>query len=328
LGITGNNIDSGVMQVFKVVFSNGRITCELKSSYEDVYWFGAVLPDNSTSIYVINVMLPWREDTTGLIIDATSASEVKRIQSPIKPKVDEEKSVEGGWRFFKMDQIFCQSDNSTNFYCLVNYEAPFVYEYVLNNKDGSTHNADFYYKLPGYMPMYLHGSSDYFVQMTESNHFKETTYVVYKRLSKGGTPDVYYTQDGDAPRTFCMTSDKDGQTRLQLATGFENAPLFFLNVGPFMLNISEGANISKAILNIDGLPGQTHVEIRVADIVGQEILGPANWWPFAILLALLLVIALVYIGYNNFKANSEVQTVDGEQADKYVSLKPEKEETA
>ena len=152
--------------------------------------------------------------------------------------------------------------------------------------------------------------------------------MVYKRISKGGSPDVYYTKDGHSPRSFCMTVDKDGQNKLQLLTEFPTAPLLFLNVGPFMLNSSRGGNITHGILNIDSLPGQTHSEISVAEIIDRDdsIKSAVVWWPFALLLVVLLVIALAYIVHNNSRASPTDSLTDADHADKYVSLKPEKEE--
>ena len=327
--VVGNNRDSGIMQVFKVVFSNGRITCNLTRVVDNVYTFSGVFPDNTDLLFIFNLLLPWKEQPSLLTINIKDESKTRMIDNFLKP-IRRGDTNEVGWRFYKIESILCERDNSTHFYCIINYDSPFSYEYIFKNTDGSGGSTNFYFKLPGYESTYLQGSPGHFVQLAQKNHFGTTTYVVYKRITHGGSSDVYYTQDNDAPRDFAMTADKNGQSRMQLLTGFQTAPLFFLNVGPFMLNISKGGNISKAVLTVDGLPGQTHSEIAIGDIIDHKdvIYKPVDWWPFVVILALLLVIALGYVSYNNFKAPTDSEKSEIDHTDKYMSLKPEKEEVA
>lgn len=327
--VIGNNVESGKLLVFKVDFKNNSLTCQQTYSEEDVFWFASVYPQNSEVIYVLTVDFITRNDLFSIKIDPLTGQ-------PATPSARfiERKNVEGSQGgltnplYYRIDTVFCQADNSTSFYCLVNYEAPFVYEYQLNNADGSLISNTFYFKLPGYRQQYLHGSSDFFVQLAETNHFTEVKYVVYKRKSKGGHPDVYYALTSDAPRSFCLVGGEQGQTSLLFLTGYEMKPLAFFDIQPFELIIRPGANISEAILDLDGIPGQSISHFALKDLIddGGDDKNPkpaAKWWPFVSILAVLILLSVGYMAFNYFKSSSDSKEDASLGSDRYVSLKPE-----
>ena len=337
--VMGNNADTGILSIFRVDFvAGGQVKCQLQQTTSKVYWFSATAPKALNDIFLMYVALPWRQQLLGMVIqrnqtDSQFVSRPWNLPQPSRSKIIAElemrESVDVFPQMFVIDSVECRNDNATYLYCLANYDAPLIYEYLIDGADTSSQSENFYYKLPGYFSMYLHGSSDYFIQMTENGDFHHTKYVVYKRISKGGQPDTYYSQDGDAPRSFCMTNSQNGTNMFMFLTGSPEAPLFFLRVDQMAIYAPQGTNLSLAHLEIEGLPGATHLDINVTDIFYNEDDGgdskKITYWPFLLILGFLIMVALVYVIYNNRNSGEEQKAsalTEGTDADKYVSLKP------
>jgi hypothetical protein len=336
--VIGNNVDTGDLTIFRVDYiAGGQIKSKIFSKIPNVYWFSAVAPADLTDMYILVINLPWKQDFNGLVFDRRQSSTSVKARPWNLPKPDPVKLAKALGRdpegltfpnLFKIQSIECRVENGTCFYCLLNYEAPLIYEYVIDGSDPSTTKGEYmYYKLPGYLSMYLHGSSDYFVQLTESGDLQQTKYVFYKRISRGGQHDTYYSQDGDRLRSFTMTNNQNGTNMFMFLTGFVETPLYFLKVDKMSLQVLPGANLSMAHLEIEGLPGAPDLDIKVEDIIAgnEDDTKSVKFWPFATILGVLVVIALAYIVYNNSRANEQdvgSAVTEGVDTDKYVSLKP------
>lgn len=336
--VIGNNADSGSMMLFRVDFINGaQIKCKLVNTIPNVYWFSAVAPKDLTEMFVMVVHLPWKQDFSGLVFDRSqnnSLYEPRHWNLP-KPNIDKmiaemsQKTTASIFpATFKIQSFDCRPENGTFFYCILNYDAPIMFEYSINGSDPSSFTTEYmYYKLPNYFSMYLHGSSDYFMQITEDPDFRHTKYVVYKRISKGGQEDAYYSQDGDAPRSFTMTNNRNGTNMFMFLTGFQDAPLFFLKVDKMAIRAPSGANLSLAHLEIEGLPGSPHLDLKVDSIIsgGSNDSKKVSYWPFVVILVVLVLIAVIYLVMNLNKSEEVTAgsaVTEGTETDKYVSLKP------
>lgn len=338
--VVGNNIDTGDLMFFRVDYlQGGQIKCQYLQTVKNVFWFSAVYPKDLTEYFVMMVYLPWKQDFGGLVFDRKQATSGITSRPFNLPKPDTNKLLEKLGKqspevtfppMFKIQSFECRPDNGTYFYCILNYEAPIMYEYSIDGSDPGTSQSEYmYYKLPGYLSMFVHGSSDYFMQLTEAPDLQHTKYVVYKRISRGGQPDPYYTQDGDVPRSFAMTNDRSGTNFFLFLTGFEQIPLFFLKVDKMVLRVNEGANLSKAHLEIEGLPGAQHIDLTVSDIWdggSSDDKKKTSYWPFIVILGVLIVAALAYMAYNYSQSKDDDQKAsaltEGADTDKYVSLKP------
>lgn len=320
--VFAKNHDDTNLYAFRVEIQQQRIVVDHMDIIDDVHDFTWASPDQSTQLYLLWVPDSDRDNIAIHTYDKFSGEyqgQARKDKLSKLVKGDSNAFVEP----YNIFTIQARNHNASHFYIVLNTHSVKIYELVYNAVLLVQPMVYFYWKAPGFDGMFIDGNNRHIVQMTHSQRTEgEVRYVFWKRQIDGGSSNIYWSLHNDQYRPFTITNCQHNMSHFQLASAFPNAPLFFLVVAPLQLNFTAGADISHAKLDIVGSTfGHSVTEFSVADIIngGGDGGKALKWWPFVIVIGILVLLAVAFIVYKGMK-DKDMGTDDPEN---YVSLKPE-----
>lgn len=208
--------------------------------------------------------------------------------------------------------VECTALTSNQFTCMLDtYSTNFV-EYVATESatDGSLSYQNFMYKkVPNYDGRYLVITPTFFGQLANSPKDRKHALHVYKRISAGGSANVYAIRkllEKFAP--FTMMDLANSTTVLSYCTREPNAPLLFTTIGPLMLEVANtNFDASKVNIQVNGFR-QAKQDIPISNIIQTETKGSSKLWIYLLILGILIAASIAYALY----ARSKQQTEEGE----------------
>lgn len=320
--VVGCNEQTGDYAVYSATYLNGQITSQLIETETGVSGIATANVNNSQTI---NVMWTLQNDPFDVYMTLYSRQSGLRVSSK-RYNLNEVQNLEAPFgNHFAIESIECKADTNTSFFCLLNTNSINIFEMCFDYQAGLT-TTNTYSKVPGYNGKFMSANERHFIHMVHTYRFPYSVmYVAYQRFANGGSQYPYYTQENDMQRPFALTTCPHGKSHFQMTTSFPTAPLYFLVVSPMTLNVIDAnANFTAAIVEITSASNLNPLDLSIADIIDGGV-GPnpdgstLKWWPFVLIIAILIVIAIAFIVYKS-QHDAEATTDD---PDKYVSLKPE-----
>jgi hypothetical protein len=322
--VVGHSSVDMTLVFYQVTVNNQQILCSRVHVDTNVHSFGGAAPKNSRLgvliVYTVGTALTQVQFEAYPYSGITNPS-FERYQLYRKANSRNLADIGPVLPPYNIINVECKPINNDCAMCLLNTLGTQINEFVLNisARVPITSGPYVYYKLPGFDGRRMDGNKDYIMYSGSSfggaDHFK---YIAYQRVATGGTGDVFYVQDGDRMRPFTITTCRHGMTHFQHLSPFPSLPLFFLQILPMSINITEyGVDYSQIFLNIESLPGAQALQIPLSALIGTSV-SSVSWWPFAIILGVLILTSIVYIIYNATK--SKDGGAEG-ATEKYASLK-------
>ena len=323
--IWAKNRDELQLHEFRVTVNGQQLVVEETNTYNDVHDFAVGAPVDSKTAFIVIVR---DSDRTALDVevmpisnDADSLKQRLRVnpQQHLQRKGLKDQSFDE----YRIISLEIANHNSSVFYILLNTESVNIFEVVFDAVNILPLKTFTYNKLPGFDGMHLDGNNRHFVHLVAAKRGHEGyMYVFYHRIMAGadGSADPYWSLHQDISRPFTITNCAKNMSHFQLTTPYKTVPLFFLTVNHMMLNISAGADLSQAKIDIEGNPHASHVQFTVNSIVGSDTTPEASsaWWPYLLILGLLVFVAVGFIVWKS-KKDGVKEAEEGN----YESLKPE-----
>ena len=313
-GIFALNSDTNIMTVYLAEMIGQRITITSLYNMTDVHRFTYASPGNTSNIYVYYVSNSDRTTSNRWTFSRNTLNWTSSSSQVASSSGDQRLSILS---------IECRNVDDKLFYCLNNMYGTKITEavYDSSNPDAVMHNYT-YFKLPGYEGWQVDGNSEHFVMMASQGYSGIGHKIIaFKRQYRGGSGDVYYTRDIDQERPFTLTTCRHGMSHLQVATHDDVTPLVFLEVTDLQLKVTDASELKGLALHIDSSPGAISPTISMTEVFG----GPSDkgeaaaWWPFVLILVLLVMASVAYLAINNLRSSSEIISKDQPTA-KYTSV--------
>lgn len=329
--VLAHNIQYTHLHVYMVTVKNGQITPTLMQWIQNVWDFTWAAPDISNTIYVVTVSHDNLANIDFHTFDryGNQKSVEKHSSAQLLGHTKENGKLMQSLEPYSIMSIVGKSVNTTHFYLLFNTYSNRIYELVFDMSSGSLTppRVWMYWKLPGFDGHFIDGNQKHIAHMVrDMRHQAENSHrlVIYKRQPDGGQNQVYWTYHNDLSRAFTLTTCPHNMSHLTVTTPFPNAPIFFLEIIPFQLFVKEGADLSQAKLDIVSNVFSSPIEFNVADIIngggGDDTGSSAKWWPFVLVIGILVLAAAGFIGY---KAYSDKKMEAADDPENYQSMKPE-----
>lgn len=325
--VWAKNSDEQTLHEFKVTLNGAQIAIDATNLYSDVADFSVAAPSASQTAFVLIVRASDRTviDIETLPISSEAVQERKRFSVNYNKHIKKQNGdlADTSFEAYRIISITAKNHNESVFYILINTESINIYEIIVDTVSLKVLAVFSYNKVPGFDGHHLDGNNRHLVHMVGSRRTDDRVrYVFYHRIIDGsdGSADPYWSLHNDQPRPFTLTNCIHNNSHFQLTTSFRTVPLYFLTVGRMTLNISEGADFSKAKIEIEGIPHATFEEFSIQDIIGgvtPEPTGSSAWWPYFVILGILIFIA---VGFIAWKAKKDKKT---KEDGNYESLKPD-----
>lgn len=334
--VIGHNWNLAVIEKFIVTYSNGLLQYQWIDRYTDAQSFSFACVNNSDNCVIVyslksvethlnfDLFSKWyNSSSSALVIDKRlyAGKQLKNVRQMFGNLKDFSEA-------YAITFLHCGPHNSTHFYCLINSRSTVIQEFIFDGVTYQNLPQSFSYpKMPNFDGVVLDSDGEYFVYLGESRRpTYEARYLAYKRQSRGGDGYIWYSQHTDTPRPFTVSRGPQHSTRFQFCSAFPTIPVFFLKIDKALLNITDRVNLTTAEIMIDGIPGSSHKAIAVSSLMGAAT-NSGKWWPFLLILGVLILCAIGYIVYINTKKRSdhgeEVSSGVKTEGDKYASLKTE-----
>ena len=321
--VLGMNGDEHEIHHFIVTLKNGQITTKFMNIVPDVHDFGYAAPSDLSSIYVVYNQQDDFEHVAFEKFDKKTGAP----QGTVKRRVNLGPIGLGdGFNLnYRINSLFAKEHNSTAFYVVFNTDSPYLIEYVYDEKY-MDHPAIFRYnKMPGHDGRFMDGNMQNIAMMTFADIASGDSgirYVFWTRQIQTNNGSIFpvWTMHSESPRPFAMTNCPHNMSHFHWASHWETSPLIFLYVAPMMLNISDNTKIEHAVLEIETAAHQTGYSIKIMDIIGgDEAKKSMAWWPFVLVIGVLILLA---VGFIIYKAQKD-KAMEVDDPENYISLKPE-----
>ena len=323
--IWAKNSDEVQLHEFRVLVNGQQLVVEETNTYNDVHDFAVGAPVDSKTAFIVIVR---DSDRTVLDVEvmpiANNAEHLKQSMRVNYQKYREIQALKDqSFDEYRIISLEVENHNSSVFYILLNTESVNIFEVIFDAVNIVPLKTYTYNKLPGFEGRHMDGNNRHFVHLVSPKRGHEGyMYIFYHRIVAGadGSPEPYWSLHQDISRPFTITNCAKNMSHFQLTTSFKTVPLYFLVVNHMMLNISAGADLSQAKIDIEGLPHAAHVQFSVKSIVGSDTTpeSSAAWWPYLVILGVLIFIAIGFIVWKSKKDGAKAAE-DGN----YESLKPE-----
>ena len=322
--IMGMNGDEHTIHHFIASYSNGRVTVETKQVIDNVHDFGYASPANSSNIVVVYNVKDGFNQVSFELIDKTTGLPSQTHRQTLDLDFY---GLKGSVVAPPVISIFAKEHNDTAFYVIINYASPYITESIYDSANNYKDPQKFtYMKMPGHDGRYMDGNMQNFVMMTSGDIQSGDAgarYIFYTRQSQlnNGSAFPIWTFHNDIPRPFTMTNCRKNNSHFQYASPFSTVPAVFLTVAPMQINVTNPQDLQYAILEIDAAAHVESAEISIASIINNE--GEPKkamaWWPFLLVIGVLILLAVGFIAY---KAQKD-KALEKESSENYISLKPE-----
>ena len=118
---------------------------------------------------------------------------------------------------------------------------------------------------------------------------------------------------------FSLTTNSDGEDMLTVATTDPNEPARTYTIQHFALEIPENSeeDFSKVLLEFEG---QSTQALTLKEVFNNNgVTKPFKWWPFALIILVLLLLAVAWFVYGKVKAtnNDEIGEIYKSEAEDY-----------
>lgn len=317
--VFGYNRDSTRLHVFTVSYSNGQFTSQEGDMVHNVHDFTYALTNSSTHIYIFYVLDDARNHINYEAYDRGTGQfsfngkfKLNLEDDPVEP--------------YEITSVECDIHDATHFYMLINTAGTKIYEFVIESNSPSFGKPYIYFKVPHTMGRYIHGNNRHFVVLTADPREEEgVRYIFYHRIIAGGSPHAYWSLHNDIPRPFTITNCPHNMSHFQLATFSPYVPLKFLTVGPMQLNVTDNSNWQSIAIEFHSSPHAQETKLSLKDIFtgGSDSKDSSSWWPFVLLIAVLVACAVGFIVWKGMKDKQS----GADEPENYVSLKPEARES-
>ena len=225
---------------------------------------------------------------------------------------------------YQITAIECAPLNGSNFTCLFDTYSPYLYEVVFSGAKFDSRRVYRYFKVPDHDGRYFVVTHSYFGVLTfTDNDRAQTDWVieVFKRIESGGDGNAFGFQPLAARAPFTIIERANETAGLAFCTNSQAAPLVFAQVSSLRLEIRNlSLNFSAAKVNLGNFETSSAISFKDAFQASDnpDALDAAAWWPFFLLLALLVLVALVYLAVVARK--QAAAHADIEEARKYSSI--------
>ena len=310
--VLGMNGDEHSIHHFLVTVSNGRVTVVNQNVVADVHDFSFASPSAADSIFVIyNV----QGDFKHVMIEAIDKKSGQPKATQRLPVDLSATGLKDDFVDYQVMSLFARVHNDTAFYVVFNTNSPYIFEYIYDTKNNFQNPAHFkYMKMPGHDGRYMDGNKQNFVMLTMGDIQSGDAgarYIVYTRQCQTNNGSVFPTWSmyNDVPRPFTLTNCKHNMSHFQFATAFDAIPVAFLYIAPMQLNVTDASQLANAVLEIDAAAHVQSLEIKFADIIdgGGDDKKALPWWPFALVIGILVLAALGFI-INNIRIDHQRST--------------------
>ena len=315
--IFAKNRDEQQLHVFRADIVGNRIVPQVLDNIPNVYDFEWAMQPGADMFYVFVL---WASNRTNIDFDTFqmgSGSMLKKDTFNLPQKI-KESGLGNGFEQYDITSMSARWYAGQSLSLVLNTLSNRIYEVV----QGSTLNI--YWKLPGFDGTLIDSNKDHIVQLVSSNRQQSTArFVVYKKKSAGGDGNVYWTVHNDVGRAFTMLTCKQGNSHLQIAHPFANAPLWFYTIGKMNLTVGAGASIRGISLQLSSIGGFLPVSYSLESIIDGSINPPPkpqsnSWWPYILIVVLMVLLA---VGLISWKAVTDRPARSEENHDHYRSLK-------
>lgn len=318
-----NEVD-GHLACFTARMDGGKIDFSMIDNHTDVATFSWASPKNSDLIFVFYTS---QSDRTNMqYFEYPKNASVGAAKKGLRDVNADVRQLHG-LDSYLIISVECRDHDASKFFCLLNTQSPFVSELIWDATNFSVPQTFTYFKLPGYQGRYIDATRDYFVFMAAT--YRPTVHVKYLAY-KRGSPDVFYTQDSDVYRPFTIATCRHNMTHFQFTSAFPEIPLFFLVIGPMKVTLPDKFNLSSLSIDfqapVGGLPDSI---ISLSTIYSGDTTSSVPWWPVFAILALLILLAVAFIGVKSQQApeqdwkSSEPETYNSLKEDLKISGKVE-----
>ena len=319
------NSGEHVIHHFSVTYQNKKLTAvDTNKVVENCHDFTWASPDSSQVIYVIyNIQADYSDvefetfdKSTGLL-----TADSKMIKKPFFNQGLKSKLFD-----YQIWSLFAKNHNSTSFYIVFNTNSPFIFEFIYDTANIGYPQTFKYMKLPGHEGRYMDGNHQNIVILTTGDlpsGDAGARYVFYNRQcqTNNGSIHAIWTYYNDIPRPFTLTNCPANNSHFQFASPFDTVPVIFLKVARMQLNITDNTRLQYAVLEIDSAAHVEATEIKITDIIdaGSDSKKSMAWWPFVLVIGVLILLAVAFIIY---KAQKD-KAMESDDPENYVSLKPD-----
>jgi hypothetical protein len=318
-----------VVHHLRVTVTGTQIKYTELETIPHVHDFGWVAPQNADKIYAIYSIDSDFKGVEIAMYDKKSGKLTKRVRdSAYKNAIKKLSGVDADVSNYNIVSLFAKVHNDTSFYVILNTESPYIVEIIYDTANEIHDPQTFkYMKVPGYSGRYMAGNLQNFVIETMGDIASMdhgARYYFYNRQIQTNNGSIYpvWSYHNDIPRPFTLTNCPHNNSHFQVTTPFDTVPLVFLRVAPMQLNVTDPSALKNAILEFDGSPHQESSEIKIGDIISDgrddEDKKALPWWPFALLIGILVALSVGFIIYKGHK-DKAMQAGDPEN---YISLKP------
>ena len=327
--VLGSGADH-VVHHLKVTVTGTQITYTELDTIPDVHDFGWASPQKSNKIYVIYSVQGQYKDIEIAMFDKTTGKLTKKTRdTAFKQALRQANGISTDMTNYNVLSLFAKVHNETAFYVILNTDSPYITEIIYDSaNDFQSPQVFTYMKMPGHNGRYMDGNKQNFVIMTRGDIASMDAgarYVFYNRQSQTNNGSIYpiWSQHNDIPRPFTLTNCPRNNSHFQMATAFDTIPLVFLKTAPMQLNVTDPSALKYAVLEFDGTPHQSSVEIKIGEIISgggdDDDKKSMAWWPFVLVIGILILVA---VGFIIYKAQKD-KAMEADDPENYISLKPE-----
>ena len=290
------------------------LTVQLTHIFTDFARFSAV--QTNSNVYVLGFGL----EGNSIIAHSISTSDPTQIS--------DQTTIQTGHKY-RLTTITCRPADLVSVVCVTNTLSSFISEiYITGQLQVSSYYLhDKYGYFEGY-EVDICGNYIFMFGKTSKPGVVAMAILSWKTGKKGGNGKIYYGLQLPVPANqkvdihyqapFALVPNNEPGSNpgdAWLVAGFlnSNTPVAYFEVSSFKLTVADqNSDLSSINLNLQGLSTLTY---NIGDVFKNSSNVPktaTKWWPFVLILAALIVLAVGWIVYNRIK--SEKQNGNTEEA--------------